>query len=116
MAAVAERWANGRRLPSSRGGGDNRQGEERAAWEAYFDTVPTPLTAAERKAWMHELKGVSLSSDAFFPFSDNIHRAHQSGVAYVVAPSGSVQDNVVIGAADAYGMTVCHTDLRLFHH
>lgn len=92
------------------------QGEERTAWESQFDKVPEPLTAAERKEWMRQLSGVSLSSDAFFPFSDNIHRAHQSGVSFVVAPSGSVQDNVVISAGDAYNMTICHTDLRLFHH
>jgi len=92
------------------------QGEERKAWEAYFERVPEPLTPEERKAWMQQLKAVALSSDAFFPFSDNIHRAHQSGVQYIAAPSGSVQDDVVIAAADAYGMTLCHTDLRLFHH
>jgi phosphoribosylaminoimidazolecarboxamide formyltransferase / IMP cyclohydrolase len=78
--------------------------------------VPASLTQAERRVWMRELRGVALSSDAFFPFSDNVHRAAQSGVAFIAAPSGSVQDDIVVAAADAYGMTYCHTDLRLFHH
>ncbi|KAI9592398.1 cytidine deaminase-like protein [Syncephalis fuscata] len=90
------------------------QGAERAAWESLFNTVPEPLTAEERANYQAQLDGVSISSDAFFPFSDNIHRASQSGVSYIAAPSGSVQDGVVIDAANAHNMVFCHTALRLF--
>ncbi|KAG0166919.1 Bifunctional purine biosynthesis protein ade10 [Apophysomyces sp. BC1034] len=92
------------------------EGVERQAWESHFNTIPEPLTAAERKEWMAQLKNTVVSSDAFFPFSDNVFRAHRSGVKYIAAPSGSVQDDVVIAAADANDMVVVHTNLRLFHH
>jgi phosphoribosylaminoimidazolecarboxamide formyltransferase/IMP cyclohydrolase len=92
------------------------EGAERAAWESLFNTVPAPLTAAERAAHLAKLTDVVVSSDAFFPFPDNVHRAHQSGVRYIAAPSGSVQDAAVIAAADAYNMVLVHTNLRLFHH
>ena len=92
------------------------QGLERASWESQFNTIPEPLTKAERNTHLASLSGVALSSDAFFPFPDNIHRAHQSGVSYIAAPSGSVQDDVVIKAADEHGMVLAHTNLRLFHH
>ncbi|CEP19015.1 hypothetical protein [Parasitella parasitica] len=92
------------------------EGVERAAWEANFNTVPEPLTAEERKEWMSKLENTVVSSDAFFPFSDNIYRAHRSGVKYIAAASGSVQDNAVIAAADSNDMVLVHTSLRLFHH
>lgn len=92
------------------------QGVEREAWEANFNTIPELLTAEERKEWMSQLKDTVVSSDAFFPFSDNIYRAHRSGVKYIAAASGSVQDNVVIAAADTNDMVLVHTNLRLFHH
>ncbi|KAG0272400.1 Bifunctional purine biosynthesis protein ade10, partial [Linnemannia gamsii] len=92
------------------------EGEERAAWEAQFETVPAVFTAEERAAHMKELKDVVVSSDAFFPFTDNIQRAKQSGVKYIAAPSGSIQDDLVIAAADSHDMVVAHTTLRLFHH
>ncbi|RKP22918.1 cytidine deaminase-like protein, partial [Syncephalis pseudoplumigaleata] len=92
------------------------EGAERAAWEALFNTVPAPLTAEERAAYQAELRDVAVSSDAFFPFADNIHRASQSGVHYVAAPSGSIQDAVVVEAVNAHDMVFCHTTLRLFHH
>lgn len=92
------------------------EGAEKEAWEAQFEVVPAPLTAEEKKEWLAKQEGVSLSSDAFFPFSDNVHRAKKSGVKYIACPSGSVQDKVVIDQADAYGMTYCHHTLRLFHH
>ncbi|KAG0069476.1 Bifunctional purine biosynthesis protein ade10 [Linnemannia elongata] len=92
------------------------EGEERAAWEAQFDNIPAALTAEERAAHMKELKDVVVSSDAFFPFTDNVHRAKQSGVKYIAAPSGSIQDDLVIAAADSHDMVVAHTTLRLFHH
>ncbi|CAG8482819.1 12831_t:CDS:10 [Funneliformis caledonium] len=92
------------------------EGLERASWESQFNTVPEPLTKEERVAHLNLLSGVALSSDAFFPFSDNIHRAHQSGVSYIAAPSGSVQDSEVVKAADEHGIVLAHTNLRLFHH
>ncbi|KAG2226162.1 hypothetical protein INT45_003307 [Circinella minor] len=92
------------------------EGDERKAWEASFETIPEPLTAEERKEWMAQLKDTVCSSDAFFPFSDNIYRAHRSGAKYVAAASGSVQDDVVIAAADSLDMVIAHTTLRLFHH
>lgn len=92
------------------------QGVERQAWEANFNTVPEPLTAEERKEWMGKLENTVVSSDAFFPFSDNIYRANRSGVKYIAAPSGSVQDEAVIAAADANNMVFVHHNLRLFHH
>ncbi|KAI8072648.1 phosphoribosylaminoimidazolecarboxamide formyltransferase/IMP cyclohydrolase [Gongronella butleri] len=92
------------------------EGEERALWEANFEVVPELLTADERKEWMAQLKDTVVTSDAFFPFSDNVYRAKRSGVKYIAAPSGSVQDSVVIAAADANDMVMAHTNLRLFHH
>ncbi|GAB5587854.1 bifunctional phosphoribosylaminoimidazolecarboxamide formyltransferase/IMP cyclohydrolase [Umbelopsis nana] len=92
------------------------EGAEREAWESLFNAVPEPLTAAERKEWMAKQDNVVISSDAFFPFSDNIHRARRSGVKYIAAPSGSVMDQVVIEAADSHNMVMAHTNLRLFHH
>ena len=89
---------------------------ERKAWEDVFEVVPAFLTASERKEWLKKRQGVALASDAFFPFSDNIHRAARSGVKYIGAPGGSVQDAEVLAAADAYGMVVSRTPWRLFHH
>ncbi|KAJ2104872.1 bifunctional phosphoribosylaminoimidazolecarboxamide formyltransferase/IMP cyclohydrolase [Coemansia sp. S142-1] len=96
--------------------GQTGEGAELEAWRACFDEVPEPLSDEERKAHMAALRGVALSSDAFFPFSDNVHRARRSGVDYVAAPSGSIQDDVVIQTADSYDMVLAHTTLRLFHH
>jgi len=81
-----------------------------------FTRAPEPLTDDERAEWAAQLTGVALGSDAFFPFSDNIERAHRSGVSYVAEPGGSLRDDLVIQAADEYGMVVCFTGLRLFHH
>jgi hypothetical protein len=81
-----------------------------------FTRMPEPLTPDERAEWAATLDGVALGSDAFFPFSDNIERAHRSGVRYVAEPGGSLRDDAVIEAADEYGMVVCFTGLRLFHH
>ncbi|WP_420630904.1 bifunctional phosphoribosylaminoimidazolecarboxamide formyltransferase/IMP cyclohydrolase [Candidatus Leptofilum sp.] len=89
---------------------------ERPSWEALFEKVPTLLTAAERQDWLNQLQNVAASSDAFFPFRDNIDRLYRSGVKYVVEPGGSVRDEDVIAAADAYHMTLIFTGLRLFHH
>jgi phosphoribosylaminoimidazolecarboxamide formyltransferase/IMP cyclohydrolase/phosphoribosylaminoimidazolecarboxamide formyltransferase len=85
-------------------------------WADFFTKRPEPLTAAERAAHMARLSGVSLGSDAFFPFGDNIERARESGVAYVAQPGGSVRDGDVIAACERYGMAMFFTKLRLFHH
>ncbi|XP_004345691.2 bifunctional purine biosynthesis protein [Capsaspora owczarzaki ATCC 30864] len=92
------------------------QDMEVAAFNRCFEVAPELLTADERKEWLTKFSGVSLSSDAFFPFRDNIDRARQSGVAYVASPSGSVQDDIVIQAANEYNMVMAHHTLRLFHH
>jgi phosphoribosylaminoimidazolecarboxamide formyltransferase/IMP cyclohydrolase len=96
--------------------GEVLEGGEKAQWEAQFETVPVALTEEERKAWAGQLDGVACSSDAFFPFADNVHRARKSGVKYLAAPSGSVMDAECIKAADEHGIVFCHTSLRLFHH
>lgn len=85
-------------------------------WQNYFAVRPEPFTKEERKAYLKTVDGVSLGSDAFFPFSDNIERAYKSGVRFVAEPGGSVRDDLVIEAADRYGMTMAFTGLRLFHH
>ncbi len=90
--------------------------QEQKEWEKLFDKVPEKLTASEKADWFAKFNGVALGSDAFFPFSDNIDRAAQSGVKYVVQPGGSVRDNDVIAACNRYGMVMAFTGLRLFHH
>ncbi|KAJ6665323.1 hypothetical protein lerEdw1_004372 [Lerista edwardsae] len=92
------------------------EGEDLVKWKALFEEVPAPLTEAEKKAWIAKLNGVCLSSDAFFPFRDNVDRAKQSGVQFIAAPSGSTADQVVIEACDELGIILIHTNLRLFHH
>lgn len=85
-------------------------------WQNTFKTRPEPLTAAEKREYLSSISGVSLGSDAFFPFGDNIERAHRSGVSYVAQPGGSIRDDNVIAACDKYGMAMAFTGLRLFHH
>ena len=85
-------------------------------WRKYFAVRPAPFSKEEKRAYLDTLSGVSLGSDAFFPFSDNIERAFRSGVSYVAQPGGSVRDDLVIEAADAHGMVMCFTGMRLFHH
>ncbi len=87
-----------------------------AGWEAYFSEKPIPMTQEQRAAHIASLAGVSLGSDAFFPFDDNIERARQSGVQYVAQPGGSVRDADVIAACDRYGIAMFFTGMRLFHH
>jgi phosphoribosylaminoimidazolecarboxamide formyltransferase/IMP cyclohydrolase len=89
---------------------------ENAAWEAAFDAVPVRLEAGARRDWLDQVKGVALSSDAYFPFRDSIDRASRSGVQYVAQPGGSMRDEDVIAACDEYGMVMARTGLRLFHH
>ena len=85
-------------------------------WEKIFSEKPAVFTREEKRAWLDQMQGVTLGSDAFFPFSDNIDRAQRSGVKYVVQPGGSVRDDVVIDACNKYGMTMVFTGIRLFHH
>uniref|UniRef100_A0A3Q1LXU9 Bifunctional purine biosynthesis protein ATIC n=1 Tax=Bos taurus TaxID=9913 RepID=A0A3Q1LXU9_BOVIN len=92
------------------------EGEDLIKWKALFEEVPELLTETEKKEWIDKLNEVSISSDAFFPFRDNVDRAKRSGVAYIAAPSGSAADKVVIEACDELGIILAHTNLRLFHH
>ena len=85
-------------------------------WQRYFTKQPEPLTDKEAKEYLASISGVSLGSDAFFPFDDNIERAKRSGVSYVAEPGGSVRDDAVIAAADKYNMVMAFTGMRLFHH
>ena len=85
-------------------------------WQQYFAVKPEPLTQEEKKAWLATQTGVSLGSDAFFPFGDNVERARKSGVCYIAQPGGSVRDDNVIETADKYNIAMCFTGARLFHH
>jgi phosphoribosylaminoimidazolecarboxamide formyltransferase/IMP cyclohydrolase/phosphoribosylaminoimidazolecarboxamide formyltransferase len=85
-------------------------------WEAYFTVRPDPLGREEKRAWLDQMDGVALGSDAFFPFGDNIERAHKSGVRFVAQPGGSVRDDNVIEICDQYGIVMAFTGIRLFHH
>lgn len=90
--------------------------EEKVRWDEQFTTVPEPLTAEEKDEFLKQATGVSISSDAFFPFRDSIDHASKLGVSYVAQPGGSVQDAQVTEACDEYGMTMSFTGVRLFHH
>ena len=85
-------------------------------WKRVFTEKPPVFTREEKKAWLQKETGVSLGSDAFFPFGDNIERAHKSGVTYVAQTGGSIRDDNVIETADKYNMTMAMTHIRLFHH
>ena len=89
---------------------------EEKLWRGNFETVPGRLTPEEKRAYLDKQTGVSLGSDAFFPFRDNIDRAQASGVSYIIQPGGSLRDDEVIAACDTYGMVMCFTHTRLFHH
>ena len=89
---------------------------EKKQWEDLFTEIPQPLSVEEKSTHASNLEGVACSSDAFFPFPDNIHRAWKSGTKYIAAPSGSVMDEECIKAANEHRMVFIHTDLRLFHH
>jgi len=86
------------------------------AWQQFFTEQPQPLTREEKKAWLAQMTGVALGSDAFFPFGDNIERAHKSGVQYIAQAGGSVRDDHVIATCDKYGIAMAFTGIRLFHH
>ena len=85
-------------------------------WEQTFKTRPEPLTAQEKKAWIATQTGVTVGSDAFFPFGDNVERARKSGTSYIVEPGGSIRDDHVIDTANRYNMVMAFTGMRLFHH
>ncbi len=85
-------------------------------WQQFFTERPAVLTREEKRAWLDTLKGVALGSDAFFPFGDNIERAHKSGVEYIAQAGGSVRDDHVIETCDKYGIAMAFTSIRLFHH
>ena len=85
-------------------------------WQRCFARRPDPLTPEERRAWLSGMSGVSLASDAFFPFPDNVERARRSGVSYIAQPGGSIRDDAVIEACDRYGIVMVMTGQRLFHH
>ena len=86
------------------------------AWQKVFTSRPEVLTPEERKAWIATQTGVTVGSDAFFPFGDNVERARKSGVQFIVEPGGSIRDDHVIATADRYGMVLAFTGMRLFHH
>jgi len=85
-------------------------------WQKWFAEKPEVLSREEKAAWIATQTGVTLGSDAFFPFGDNVERAHKSGVSYIVEPGGSIRDDNVIETADKYGIAMCFTHMRLFHH
>ena len=85
-------------------------------WQTLFTEQPKPFTRQEQKEYLAGITGVALGSDAFFPFGDNIERAHKSGVSYVAQPGGSIRDQNVIDTCDAYDMVMAFTGMRLFHH
>ncbi len=86
------------------------------AWQSFFTQQPKPLSREEKQEYLSRISGVSLGSDAFFPFGDNIERAHKSGVEYIVQPGGSIRDDNVIDTCDKYGIAMAFNGIRLFHH
>ena len=85
-------------------------------WATIFKVKPEVFTKEEKRAWLDQMTDVALGSDAFFPFGDNIERAHKSGVKYIAQPGGSVRDAAVIECCDSFGMAMAMTGIRLFHH
>jgi len=86
------------------------------SWENFFTTKPEIFTKEEKEEWLARITDVSLASDAYFPFGDNIERAHKSGVKYIAQPGGSIRDDNVIDTCDKHNMVMCFTGIRLFHH
>lgn len=115
-------FVDGIRRPDRDNAIDNFIGEDYmdvvadGAWQNIFKVKPEIFTAEEKRAWLDKLTDVSLGSDAFFPFGDNIERAHRSGVKYVAEPGGSIRDDHVIETCNKYGMVMAFTGIRLFHH
>ncbi|KAL6947248.1 bifunctional phosphoribosylaminoimidazolecarboxamide formyltransferase/IMP cyclohydrolase [Hanseniaspora vineae] len=120
---LAFQWAKGVKKPEKSNAIDlfvtgqiPTQEPEKQEYESKFSVVPEPLTEQERKEWLDKLNNVALSSDAFFPFPDNVYRAVRSGVKYIAAPSGSVMDKQVFAAADSFDLVYVENPFRLFHH
>ncbi|CAL9730332.1 bifunctional purine biosynthesis protein Ade17p [Monosporozyma unispora] len=120
---LAFKWAKGVKRPEKSNAIDlfvtgqiPTEEPEKSEYESKFAEIPTPLSDAERKDWLSKLTNVSLSSDAFFPFPDNVYRAVRSGVKYIAAPAGSVMDKAVFAAADANDLVYVENAFRLFHH
>ncbi|MBN2852167.1 MAG: phosphoribosylaminoimidazolecarboxamide formyltransferase [Clostridia bacterium] len=90
--------------------------QEKTYYESFFEKIPVKLSCEEKKEWLKNLTGVSLGSDAFFPFRDNIDRAYRSGVRYVIQPGGSMRDDIVVKACNEYNIVMVNTGKRLFHH
>ena len=90
--------------------------QEQQYWESFFEEAPVRLTTEEKRDWLLKLTDVTLGSDAFFPFRDNIDRAYRSGARYIVQPGGSVRDDIVVDACNEYGIVMVNTGIRLFHH
>ena len=115
-------FVEGIRRPDRDNAIDNYIGEDymdvlaEGAWQKIFKVKPEIFTKEEKRAWLDKLTDVSLGSDAFFPFGDNIERAHRSGVKYVAEPGGSIRDDHVIETCNKYGMVMAFTGIRLFHH
>jgi phosphoribosylaminoimidazolecarboxamide formyltransferase/IMP cyclohydrolase len=117
------KWAKGTKRPEKSNAIDlyvtnqvPTEEPEKSEYESKFAEIPEPLTAEERKEWLGKLSNVALSSDAFFPFPDNVYRAARSGVKFIAAPSGSVMDKAVFAAADANDIVYVENPIRLFHH
>lgn len=117
------KWAKGTKRPDKSNaidlfvsGNIPEEGAELADYKSKFETVPEPLTTAERKEWISKLNDVAVSSDAFFPFSDNVYRAVRSGAKFIAAPLGSVQDKAVLDAANSFDLVYVENNIRLFHH
>lgn len=117
------KWAAGTKRPDKSNaidlfvsGNIPTEGPEKDEYESKFAELPEPFTPQERKEWIDKLQDVAVSSDAFFPFPDNVYRAVRSGAKYIAAPSGSVQDKAVIAAANSYDVVYVENNIRLFHH
>jgi len=95
---------------------ENLSPAEQFSWQDNFEETPERLSSEQKREWLNTLDKVSVASDAFFPFRDNIDRAQQSGGSYVVQPGGSVRDDIVIEACNDYGIVMAFSGIRLFHH
>lgn len=121
--AVNIKWKKGTKRPDKSNAIDMlcsgvipKSGIEKEDYEKNFEEVPPPFSQEDREAWLAEMKDVALSSDAFFPFIDNVFRAGRSGVKYIAAPMGSQNDQAVIDTAEKLGITFAEQHIRLFHH
>ena len=117
MKVEKEHKGAGRYMGIDQGDGDEEMDVvAEGAGESVFTGKPGGFTREEKRAWLDKMTDVALGSDAFFPFGDNIERAHKSGVKYIAQPGGSVRDDNVIETCNKYGMVMAFTGIRLFHH